>query len=446
MVGVPVRLLPLLLLRSAAASTVLLENPYQLGNRSSGHFWFPNSITTMPGSGVIVLRISVHADATMSYNVAAMFTSTDSGRSFTEVTHDCGEAHLPGCALPGLAHPTVAWTLSIPQADGRGLLSIPYQPKFTDATQRRLSWNATLLDVSPGGAVTVKAATKAVRLLELPEAVNQTWHDSTDHTLPNCNLYSGSSVALTDHARLALLTNVRWKSCASAANASSYCWAVVAIASTDGGNAWQYRATVSEADDEAFLLKLGDGRLMAIMRHNFGLIQPGGCQHPTNGSSSRRLRGEAALSVACAFRQSFSTNNGHTWSPYTLMTSSDEVPPHSVMPKALHLRQGGYVMSGGRSGLYLWHCENIDCIDRGQWVTVNLAAHHDATLGKTDPLARMGKACSDEKVWGTRNCPSKGYLGLAELADEPSGFLVCYDHYVSATTLRLLATSLILLT
>ena len=87
-------------------------------------------------------------------------------------------------------------------------------------------------------------------------------------------------------------------------------------------------------------------------------------------------------------------------------------------------------MSGGRSGLYLWHCENTDCIDRGQWVTVNLAAHHDATLGETDPIARMGKACSDEKLWGTRNCPSKGYLGLTELVDEPSGFLVCYDHYL----------------
>ena len=29
-----------------------------------------------------------------------------------------------------------------------------------------------------------------VTLELLPEAINQTWHDSDDHTLPNCNLYS----------------------------------------------------------------------------------------------------------------------------------------------------------------------------------------------------------------------------------------------------------------
>jgi hypothetical protein len=97
------------------------------------------------------------------------------------------------------------------------------------------------------------------------------------------------------------------------------------------------------------------GRLMAIMRHNFGMVQPGGCQHPNATATTQRSRngaGAAAalLSVACAFRQSFSRDDGHTWSPYTLMTSSDEVPPHSVMPKALKLKSGGYVMTGGRSG------------------------------------------------------------------------------------------------
>jgi hypothetical protein len=415
-------------------ASIELDFPFELANRTKGNFWFPNSITTMPGTGVIVSRISVHSDTTMAYNVAAMYTSTDAGRSFAEQTRDCGAAHLAGCALPGLTHPTEAWTLSIPQADGRGLLATPYQPRFTDASQRRLEWNATMLDVSSGGQVVVRSGSAGVRVtLELPRAVNQTWHDSDDHTLPNCNLYSGSGVALPDGSRVGLLTNVRWQSCASAPvnDTAAPCWAVVAIRSTNGGVTWKYLATVSEADDEAFLLLLEDGRLMAIMRHNFGAVQPGGCQHPAAADADGGGSASAGLSVACAFRQSFSSDQGRTWAPYTLMTSADAVPPHSVMPKALHLgKGGGYVISGGRSGLYLWHCADVACVDKGAWVTTNVAAHHDATLGKADPVARMGKACSDEKRWDVRHCPSKGYLGMTRLEGEPAGFLVCYDHYL----------------
>lgn len=108
-----------------------------------------------------------------------------------------------------------------------------------------------------------------------------------------------------------------------------------------------------------------------------------------------------------------------------------------MMPKAMHLgKRGGYLISGGRSGLYLWRCENLACVDKGQWKTVNLAKHHDDTLGKVDPVARMGEACSNETLWDIRNCPSKGYLGLTRLVapivedDTADDFIVCYDHYL----------------
>jgi hypothetical protein len=265
----------------------------------------------MPETGVVVSRVGVHSDTTMAYNLAALFTSTDAGRSFAEQTHACGEAHLPGCVLPGLEHPTEAWTLSIPQPDGRALLAIPYQPRFSDGSQRRLQWNASMLDVQSNGSVAVRAGGGAsVRVtLELPHAVNQTWIDSDDHSLPNCNLYSGAGVALPDGSRLALLTNVRWKGCSP--TSANPCWAVVAIVSVDGGVTWTYRATVSDADDEAFVLMLEDGRLMAIMRHNFGATQPGGCQHPSTGARhQQQQRQRSELSVACAFRQSFSSDQG----------------------------------------------------------------------------------------------------------------------------------------
>ena len=129
----------------AAASSVVLEVPYQLDNRTKGNFWFPNPITTMPETGVIVSRVNVHSDTTMTYNVAAMYTSVDNGRSFKEVTKHCGEDNLAGCALPGLPHPTEAWTLSIPQADGHGLLAIPcMSPNSLACTSGTLSLSAVL--------------------------------------------------------------------------------------------------------------------------------------------------------------------------------------------------------------------------------------------------------------------------------------------------------------
>lgn len=119
-----------------------------------------------------------------------------------------------------------------------------------------------------------------------------------------------------------------------------------------------------------------------------------------------------------------------------------------MMPKAIYLgKRGGYLISGGRSGLYLWHCDTLACVDKGQWKTINLAKHHDDTLGKVDPVARMGEACSNETLWDVRNCPSKGYLGMTRLiaptveddtrdstttspATPADDFIVCYDHYL----------------
>ena len=77
--------------------------------------------------------------------------------------------------------------------------------------------------------------------------------------------------------------------------------------SQDGGRAWEYLATISEADDEASLMQLSDGRLLAVMRHNFGPDQPGGCQHPAAGVGVRA--GVGTEEVACAFRQAFSRDD-----------------------------------------------------------------------------------------------------------------------------------------
>ena len=55
----------------------------------------------------------------------------------------------------------------------------------------------------------------------------------------------------------------------------------------------------------------GSEKEMAIMRHNFGATQPGGCQHPSTGARhQQQQRQRSELSVACAFRQSFSSDQG----------------------------------------------------------------------------------------------------------------------------------------
>ena len=47
---------------------------------------------------------------------------------------------------------------------------------------------------------------------------------------------------------------------------------------------------------------------------------------------------------------------------------------------------------------------------QGNWVAINIAAHHDATLGATEPDALMGPKCRNPKLWAERSCPSKGAI------------------------------------
>ena len=107
------------------------------------------------------------------------------------------------------------------------------------------------------------------------------------------------------------------------------------------------------------------------------------------------------------------------------------VPPHSVLPTLHSLVGGGYLLSGGRGGIYLWHCPDTQCVDEGTWETTNLAAHHNSAT--KDPFGPYSPECVDEKNWdhhvtGLQNgvCPSKEYVGLVPLS-EPGSFLACCE-------------------
>ena len=76
------------------------------------------------------------------------------------------------------------------------------------------------------------------------------------------------------------------------------------------------------------------------------------------------------------------------------MRSPGPVPPHSVMPETLALRSGGYLLTGGRSGLYLWHCADTACVDGGGWQSFNLARHHNELAASREPcLFRPSDVC-----------------------------------------------------
>eukprot|EP01048_Picozoa_sp_COSAG05_P002454 COSAG05_NODE_101_length_19100_cov_24.260144_7_plen_420_part_00 len=339
---------------AAKNSSVVLETPTQLGNRTKSPFWFPNSITRLP-SGQIISRVSVHADAKMEFNFAALFASVDNGRSFTELTPQCGAAHLAGCRLPGLPHPTDAWTLAIPQP-GNLLLSIPFQPRFVPGSQgRSLALNATLLQGLPSGGVRVRQPSVAVTVVNLPGAVQFVPHD---HSLPYSNVYTGAGVPLSDGSRLALLYVV-WRNC-TRAPPQNLCTATLTMVSKSPFVRWQFRGTVKDkVGDEGELLKLEDNRILAIMRHDDASGLPG-CRQMSHGQPKGK---------ECTFWQSLSSDEGRTWSTTSLMGVAGGVdggmpPPHSVMPQALRLSRGGYLISGGRSGLYLWHCATLHCVDQ----------------------------------------------------------------------------------
>ena len=271
-----------------------------------------------------------------------------------------------------------------------------------------------MLNVDSSGAVTVAEPHIAVLVAGLPHPVLNDSTLSGGIKLSNAHAYSGEGVMLSDGSLLALLTDVTYVSSACTPTKHHPCRFVLAIRSTNCGRSWNYLSTVTDGGTEASVVQLADGRLLAVFRHNF--------------------QGAAYHSVR--FKQAFSVDEGRNWGVATEMqAATGSVPPHSVMPTLKALPgSGGYLLSGGRDGMYLWHCPTTACIDAGQWVSTNIAAHHNSHA--VDPFGKFPPGCVNESGWqniGIQGCPSKSYLGLTVLAPEPATndtaqFVVCYSH------------------
>ena len=125
---------------------------------------------------------------------------------------------------------------------------------------------------------------------------------------------------------------------------------IVAVESTDGAN-WVVRSVVADAacpvpgkggPSESAICRLHDGRIMCVFR----------------------------VESKLPFGQTWSSDEGRTWTPAVTMPG-----PFSVQPSLAVMDSGAVALSGGRPGLYLW----LNAAGDGQdWQQIDVLAHHNS--------------------------------------------------------------------
>jgi hypothetical protein len=146
-------------------------------------------------------------------------------------------------------------------------------------------------------------------------------------------------------------------------------YALVLAESKDGVD-WQIRATIAgedcplegaEGPCEAALCRLPDGRLMSIFR----------------------------LASNLPYGQSYSEDEGHTWSDARALPGV-----FSVQPSLAVLPDGTLALSGGRPGVYLWLSRDGKGLD---WNQFDVVANHNAFVPQ-EPITDASKSSSYTEV------------------------------------------------
>jgi hypothetical protein len=159
------------------------------------------------------------------------------------------------------------------------------------------------------------------------------------------------------------------------------------------------------------LLRLGDGRLMIVMRYDYADFIP---------SRSPYKPGHVGDLV-----QAFSDDDGVSWTGGAPMNGTAAGPgghPHNVEPKLIRLPALGLlVLSSGRCGQYVWWANESDVSagkPGGLWHSIDLRAHHNsATVGR--PAWHFVGSCSE----------STAYTSVSVLGDplRATDIVVVYD-------------------
>lgn len=145
-------------------------------------------------------------------------------------------------------------------------------------------------------------------------------------------------------------------------------YSLVMVESKDGID-WKYRSLIAGADCklrgdegpcESVTVRLKDGRLMNVFR----------------------------LASNVPYGQTFSDDDGKTWSTPVAMKDA-----HSVQPSLAVMKDGSLVLTGGRPGIFAWL--NRDGTGK-DWLQVDLQSHHNAQY-PTEPIT-SGKTTSYTEV------------------------------------------------
>jgi hypothetical protein len=146
-------------------------------------------------------------------------------------------------------------------------------------------------------------------------------------------------------------------------------YSLVLVESRDGIQ-WKYRTTIAgddctlqggEGPCESALCRLKNGRLMGVFR----------------------------LASNVPYGQTFSEDEGRTWSKPVAMANA-----FSVQPSLAVMGDGKVVLSGGRPGLFLWI--NADGSGK-EWQRVDVLAHHNATHPE-EPIRQPGHTTSYTEI------------------------------------------------
>ena len=289
---------------------VTLSEPLLVGRRR-GYFWFPN-LWTMP-NGDLLSTISPVPDIHFSGISYLVLWSRDGGLTWSEPFVSCDGGQT-------LLHLHSGDSILLPY-------SLRPRPQGIGAPHNLLPAGQRVFDYVPTGVV--------ITGMPAPVPLIVAGLDVTTFS------FNGQTLWLDDGTYLAT---------AYGSFEGEERDSIVAVESTDGAN-WAVRSVVADAacpvpgnggPSESAICRLQDGRIMCVFR----------------------------VESRLPFGQTFSSDEGRTWTPAVAMPGV-----FSVQPSLAVMADGAIALSGGRPGLYLW----LNADGSGQdWQQIDILAHHNS--------------------------------------------------------------------